>query len=92
MLVHSCIYYQLDENIVTDHQWTEWAQELLEFQATFGHEFGFYDDLFEDWNGSSGHHLVYDSDVVRVARRTMSQALEFLKNYTPPRHRRRLFD
>lgn len=73
MLVHSCIYYELDDSIVSDHQWTEWAQELYRIQHWFGHWFNFYDALFAGWNGSTGHHLKYDADVIRVARRLLGQ-------------------
>ena len=71
MLVHSCIYYALDENVVDDHTWTKWAQQLAKLQDKYGHRVGFYDSMFEDWDGSSGHHLKFDADVMRVARRTL---------------------
>ena len=67
MLVHSCIYYRLNDNVVSDHQWMEWAQELLHFQTVFGSDVGFYDRQFADWDGSSGFHLVYDDNVVNAA-------------------------
>ena len=32
MLVHSCIYYELNTNVVSDHKWQEWANELTSLQ------------------------------------------------------------
>ena len=35
ILVHSIIYYELNENLISDHQWAEWAVELEELQAKY---------------------------------------------------------
>lgn len=35
ILVHSIIYYELNENLITDNQWSEWAVELEELQAKY---------------------------------------------------------
>ena len=32
MLVHSCIYYELNDNIVPDSVWQKWADELRDLQ------------------------------------------------------------
>jgi hypothetical protein len=69
MLIHSCLYYKLDSPVIDDHTWTRWAQQLAKLQDKYGYRIGFYDAVFEDWDGSSGFHLPADSDVVRVARR-----------------------
>lgn len=79
MLVHSCIYYALDDSVIDDSTWTHWAQQLVRLQEKFGHRIGFYDSQFEDWDGSTGHHLKFDPDVMRVARRLLdSFAKEFI--------------
>ena len=73
MLIHSCIYYEMDDNIVDDHRWQQWADELVTMQMMHGHEFGFYDAEFRDWSGATGCHLpLRDPDIVRVARRLLS--------------------
>lgn len=76
MLVHSAIYYVLNDNVVPDHVWQQWAFELAYLQDDYGHEAGFYDGAFSDWDGSSGYYLpgVADPDVMRVARRTLQCA------------------
>lgn len=71
MLVHCCIYYRLDDSIVSDHQWQEWANQLSFLQDDHGWRCGFYDQVFKDWDGSTGYHLPADQDVTRVARRTL---------------------
>jgi hypothetical protein len=62
MLVHSYLYYVLDENVITDEKWQQWADELTSLQSTWNtlgmtKEIGFYDKEFAEWNGSTGMHL-----------------------------------
>ena len=59
MLIHSCIYYELNDNIVSDHQWQEWADELEKLQRENPQRctIGFYDYEFRDWTGATGNHL-----------------------------------
>ena len=32
LLIHSCLYYNMDTNIVSDKKWDEWARELVKLQ------------------------------------------------------------
>lgn len=59
MLIHSCIYYELNDNIVSDHQWQAWADELEQLQLKYPEhmEIGFFDWEFRNWNGATGNHL-----------------------------------
>lgn len=59
MLVHSCIYYELNDNIVSDDQWQKWADELHVIQKENPDyvKIGFFDWEFRDWDGSTGTHL-----------------------------------
>lgn len=57
MLVHSRIYYVLGDNVVSDHQWQAWANELAALQAEHPEPIGFYDKEFAGWDGSSGYDL-----------------------------------
>lgn len=62
MLIHSCIYYKLDDNYISDQQWNEWAHELAELQNKYPNiskEVTLY-EYFEDWDGSSGAFLPLD--------------------------------
>ena len=67
MLVHSYIYYKLGDNIVSDHQWQQWADELVVLQNKYPHPVGFYDVVFASWDGSTGYHLPHDEWVVNKA-------------------------
>ena len=59
MLVHSCLYYELNENIVDDATWQKWADELRDLQKEHPLlcQLEFFDEAFARWDGSTGHHL-----------------------------------
>lgn len=58
MLVHSYLYYALDNPIVSDATWQRWANELAIMQRNHPNlVLHFYDDDFKDWDGSTGYHL-----------------------------------
>ncbi len=61
MLIHSHLYYGCDEPVISDDEWQKWANELVELQKEHPYPIGFYDKMFEDWDGSSGFHLVADT-------------------------------
>lgn len=59
MLVHSCIYYELNDSIINDTQFDTWAKELYELQKvnpTKSKQVEYY-EYFKDWDGSSGYDL-----------------------------------
>lgn len=72
MLVHSCLYYELDTAVVTDDQWQKWADELTQLQKDYPNlceNMGWYDDYFRDWTGATGMHLPHrDPWVLKTAR------------------------
>lgn len=62
MLIHSCIYYKLNDNYISDTQWNEWAYELEQLQSqypTISEKVTLY-EYFKDWDGSSGAFLPLD--------------------------------
>ena len=71
MLVHSYLYYELDANIISDHQWSKWGVELAELQNKYPKEASEveYAEQFKDWDGSSGAHLKYDDSIISIAMR-----------------------
>ena len=90
ILVHSLLYYELDINLVSDHQWQSWAQELVALQKQYpeASERVIFYEAFRKFDGSSGYHLPYkDHQVVTIASRLLQQeksaesedALEILK-------------
>lgn len=59
ILVHSCIYYELDGNLISDRTWGTWAQELVKLQKKYP---GIakrvdYAQEFQDFDGSTGFNL-----------------------------------
>lgn len=59
MLVHSCIYYNHDESIVSDSTWSRWAKELEKLQnenPEISNKVQ-YEEYFKGWDGSSGAFL-----------------------------------
>lgn len=71
ILVHSIIYYKLDNCIVSDNQWAEWAVELEELQAKYPDiaEDCPYAEDFQGFEHSSGYSLpLEDPWGVRTAR------------------------
>ncbi len=63
LTVHSYIYYQLNDNLISDHQWQAWADELVILQAKYPEHTDPYDKDFKDWDGSTGFHLCKSVDV-----------------------------
>jgi hypothetical protein len=62
VLVHSVIYYKLDDNIISDSQWSKWAFELAELQNKYPDiaKNCWYADEFDGFEGSSGYDLPLD--------------------------------
>lgn len=59
LLIHSCIYYELNSNVISDKQWDEWARELVKLQADYpaiSEKVCMYED-FKDWDASTGAFL-----------------------------------
>lgn len=59
MLIHSCIYYEMNDNIIDDHTWQKWADELQQLQTQYPEwmQIKFFDWEFRDWDGATGAHL-----------------------------------
>lgn len=66
ILVHSYIYYELDQNIISDAQWSKWANDLVELQKKYPKEAEsvMYADKFKDFDGSTGMDLAYFDDFI----------------------------
>lgn len=66
MLVHSYIYYELNDNMVSDEQWQKWAEELRFLQETYPQhkKINFFDREFSDWTGDTGAFLPLNNEYV----------------------------
>lgn len=73
MIVHSYIYYELNDNIVSDVTWSKWAQELVELQKKYPDDAKLapFDSEFSDFDGSTGFNLPKDAWVNEIAQRLL---------------------
>ena len=74
MLVHSYIYYGLDDNIVPDSKWAQWANELKDLQETYPDIANTvpYRQGFENWDASTGAFLPYRSpQIIAIANQLL---------------------
>ena len=70
ILVHSCLYYQFNENLIQDHVYDAWSKELAELIQSNKEEFkeSVHYTSFKDYDGCSGFDLPFsDPRVVGVA-------------------------
>lgn len=70
ILVHSCIYYHMDENIITDKQYDTWARELQKLQEDHPLISAkvIWNEAFKGYDASTGFDLpITDPWVIRKA-------------------------
>ncbi|PET71265.1 hypothetical protein CN514_07660 [Bacillus sp. AFS001701] len=62
MLVHSYIYYHLNDNIISDYDFDKWAKELVEMTEKYPKEASevVFHKEFEGFDGSTGVNLPLD--------------------------------
>lgn len=75
MLVHSYIYYELNDNIISDSQWSKWAKELAQLQKDYPKESAEVEEYenFKNWDGSSGAFLIFGENIKTVAKILLEQ-------------------
>lgn len=71
LLVHSCIYYKFNYNVIDDRTWDKWAKELKQLQMDYpdiSKQVIWY-EAFKDWDASTGAFLPLDDEwVIKKAR------------------------
>ena len=70
VIVHACIYYRLNDNLVSDQQWDHWNRELAALQKAHPNccNLNYYEVQFEDWKGTTGvEHILPLSDPKIIA-------------------------
>jgi hypothetical protein len=82
MLIHSYLYYVMDENVVDDGKWQVWADELVELQKQ-RKDIGFYDEAFADWSGATGTHLPFEPWVQKRAKELLNAKINMYNNPKP---------
>ena len=73
MVIHSYIYYHLNDTLVSDEVWQGMADKLAMMQQDGPQAIGCYDDAFVGWDGSTGHHLPADSWVIHKATQLLAR-------------------
>lgn len=76
VLVHSVIYYMMDDSIITDAKWAQWATELEELQKQYPDiaEQCVYADAFRGFDHSTGFNLpLHDEWANNKARQLLAR-------------------
>lgn len=84
LLIHSCIYYEYNANLVSDNQWAAWAIELEELQAKYPKiaEQVIWAEAFKDFDHSTGYNLpTRDPWVMGRTKWTMECSEKFKDKY-----------
>lgn len=71
ILVHSCIYYELNGNLISDSTWSTWAEELVKLQKQYPQiaERVDYAKEFRNFDGSTGFYLpTKNAEILSKAR------------------------
>jgi len=79
MLVHSCIYYEFNKNLISDEQWDMWAMELRTLQKDYPNisKKVMWFEEFKDWDASTGAFLpLRDSWVQTKAQQLIGKRSE----------------
>lgn len=59
LLIHSCLYYEMNINLISDSRWDTWARELVKLQSDnpeISKNVDWYES-FKDWDASTGAFL-----------------------------------
>ena len=75
ILVHSIIYYKMDDNLISDSTWSAWATELEELQKKYPDIAAkvHYAEEFKDFDPSNSMNLPLDDPwAVNKARRLLA--------------------
>ena len=101
VLIHSCIYYYLNDNLISDAQWNVWAVELRDLQNQYpeiSRQVALY-EYFDDWDASTGAFLPIELDwvidkaeqLIKYSRRIIQVSNNTLKTENKKSSKRRLF-
>lgn len=76
ILVHSCLYYELDANLIDDYTFDKWSRELVQLLKDHpGLYSDRFDKYFEGWDGTSGFDLPHRDPWV------LNRASTLLRNF-----------
>ncbi|WP_368912370.1 DNA ligase LigA-related protein [Proteus mirabilis] len=85
ILINSSIYYDLNDSIITDHDWDRIAYSLVALQTKYPQlvdKINYFDKEFADFDGSTGYNLPYRTSMIfGIAQRILNHHYE-LKGIT----------
>lgn len=60
ILVHSAIYYEFNNNLISDKTFDDWCRELVQLHAKYKKEStnAVFQEVFKDWRGFTGYDLL----------------------------------
>lgn len=65
IILHSYIYYELDNNLISDKQYDEKAKELVRYKNNYPElwkQSMYYKQFGDEYNGATGFTLYHDLD------------------------------
>lgn len=65
IIVHSYIYYELDDNVISDHEYDIRARTLVKYKNDYPELWKnsmYYKQFGDEYNGSTGFTLYHDLD------------------------------
>ncbi len=76
ILINSSIYYDLNDSIITDHDWDRIAYSLVALQTKYPqlvNKINYFDKEFSDFDGSTGYALPYRTSMIfGIAQRVLN--------------------
>ena len=70
ILVHSVIYYRLNTNIISDHTYDAWSEELVKLQRDYPQESeqAPFANAYREFDGSTGAFLpIHEPNIIAKA-------------------------
>jgi hypothetical protein len=60
ILVHSAIYYEFNDNLISDKTFDDWCKELVNLHAKYPKQSAkcVFNEVFRNWTGFSGYDLL----------------------------------
>lgn len=78
ILIHSCIYYHFNSNLISDKKFDSWARELAQLQSDYpdiAKQIMFADE-FATFDGSTGFDLPLENEwVMQMASKLMEKKI-----------------
>lgn len=74
IMVHSYIYYEMDDSLVSDAQWSQWAKELVWLTQEFPDiaKECVYSKEFDGFEGSTGFDFKYPENIKNRAAKLIA--------------------